>query len=268
MSARGTDDVSALPPVNDDTIRECDDRAFRAWPSEETLNLSGWIVRHAAQAGTRRINSVYPARMSEGIDLDVLVDQVEGRYAGYGLPTQFQISPASSPGGLDERLKDRGYQREAPTAVEWARCRDVRLNPGHQQHDNVDISENMSDDWAVAYRYSLLSDQELSARRAVIDRIKQPKALAKLTVNGETVSIGLGVYDTGWAGVFCMFTRPENRRRGYAHRVLNALTQWTVSNGGESMYLLVVEDNDVARTFYRERGFSPAYGYHYRAFSD
>jgi len=126
----------------------------------------------------------------------------------------------------------------------------------------VEVSEDMPDDWALAYRCRLVSDQGLSAWLAVIDRIKQPKALVKLTVKGETVSIGLGVYDTGWAEIFCTFTRPETRRKGYAYRALDTLAQ-----GGEFMYLQVEEDYDAARIFYRGKIFSPAYGYHYRTYS-
>lgn len=264
MSTRGTAGVSTLPPFNEHTIRECEDRAFRAWPGDEARDVSGWIVRHTAQASTRRVNSVYPSRISEGADLDELLEHVEGCYAGYCLPARFQISPASMPSGLDECLCERGYRREAPTAVEWSQCRDISLNRQTRATGQVDISEDMSDDWARTYRCSLESDEDFGARLAVIDRIKQPKALVSLTENGETLSMGLGVFDTGWAGIFCMFTRPESRRKGYAHHVLETLAQWTVSKGGECMYLQVEEENVAARTFYRSRGFFPAYGYHYR----
>jgi len=255
---------SACLSSNAESIRDCEDRAFRAWPGEGTKELSGWVLRHSAVAGTRRTNSAYPVRHTEEADLDGLVRSVETFYAEHDLPARFQLSPASVPAELDGFLDVRGYRKDAPTVVQWANTNDVSEKTPPQPNDHVVICDEMPDDWAHTYRQGLVSDEDLDARLSVIARIRQPKAFARVISEDQTISIGLGVYDSGWAGVFCMFTRLAARRRGAAHQVLGALAHWTLAQGGPYMYLQVEEENSVARTFYDGRGFYHAYGYHYR----
>lgn len=262
----GTDVVSELPPANEDTIRESEERVLRAWPAEGVLRQTGWVIRHDTRSTTRRTRSVYAGPVGDTVNIDVLIDQTETYYRNLGMPPRFQITSVSSPAGLDDVLADRGYVTEAPTGVAWATCQEVGAEDGSA--GEVFIREEISDDWADTYRFDLENDTDLIGRCAVIKRIRQPKALAEVRVGDEVVAVGLGVCDGGWTGVFCMYTKEQHRRKGHAQQILSALCQWTMAQGGAYMYLLVEDDNNMSWPLYQKRGFVRVYGYHYRTLLD
>jgi len=265
VNKTGSESAIALPPVNSDTISACEERAFRAWPAEGVLRQAGWSIRHDTRSTTRRTRSVLAGHLDETINVDVLLEQTEAFYGNLGLPARFQITPASCPNDLDARLDDRGYLTEAPTVVEWAICHEID-DPGVPSFD-IRVMDDASDDWLDTYRCGLAGDLDLNGRRAILKRIRQPKALVELWIGGVVASIGLGVFDSGWLGIFCMFTREEYRAKGYAYQVLGALCRWNLDQGGEYLYLQVEEDNPAARSLYEKYGFIHAYDYHYRTLS-
>ncbi len=266
MSDHGTGNGSALPPVNEDTIQECEDRAFRAWPAEGLHRLSGWVVRHATLSSTRRTNSVFAGSIDDTINLDALLRQVESFYGNMGISSRFQITPVSSPPDLDARLNERGYKAEGRSVVAWAQSRDVIIKSG-DAYDDVLFSTVMTDDWADIYAKSISATDGPGARLALFNRIRCQKVHVTALKDGVPASIGLGVFDGGWTGVFAMFTLPEFRRQGLAHGIVEALADWTNTVGGDHMYLQV-EENNASRSIYDRCGFQPVYQYHYRTLSE
>jgi len=263
VSAHGIDDGPALPIANEDTIRECEDRAFRAWPAESTHRLTGWVVRSATLSTTRRTNSVFAGPVDDSINLDALFRQVESFYGNMGIPPRFQITPVSSPIDLDARLDDRGYTAEGWSSVAWAQSSDVIIKSG-DTIDDVLISPTMTDEWADIYTKSISAADDPKARLALFNRIKCQKAHVTASKDGVPIAIGLGIFDSGWTGVFAMFTLPEFRRQGLAHGIVGALADWTQTLGGDHMYLQVEDSNDVSWSVYERCGFHPEYQYHYR----
>ncbi len=114
------------------------------------------------------------------------------------------------------------------------------------------------------YMEGISDDQEISRKSDLIKRISSNRILVQLMVDNEPISVGLGVYEAGWTGIFCMHTLNQYRRRGFAKTVLGALTRWGQGQGGAHMYLQVERDNPAARTFYEQCGYITRYGYHYR----
>ncbi|MBI3942698.1 MAG: GNAT family N-acetyltransferase [Chloroflexi bacterium] len=80
----------------------------------------------------------------------------------------------------------------------------------------------------------------------------------------SAASLGLGVYERGWIGIFSMATHPTYRRRGAATAVLRALADWGQSLGAKDAYLQVMESNITARRLYENIGFKNLYQYYYR----
>ncbi len=243
-------------------IKAAESHAFKAWPAEACVGLGGWVQRRTPGARTRRTNSVCANALSDGYDVDDLIIQVEAFSRLHNLLPRFQISPAVEPSDLDARLEARGYTLEAPTLVQWAKSTDVQnATPEAGDLHNVDTR---STGWNTVHRDASISDEDLSARNAIIDRITAKKALMLVEQDGQAAAIGLGVFEGGWCGIFCMHTLSLYRRRGLADRVLALLVDWTEQQGGTNLYLQVEQDNTIAQSFYAARGFTTAYGYHYR----
>ena len=65
-------------------------------------------------------------------------------------------------------------------------------------------------------------------------------------------------------GLYCMATRPDARRRGYANRVLRSLLAAGAAQGLDGYWLLVTAANPGARELYARAGFREAGRYLYR----
>ena len=65
-------------------------------------------------------------------------------------------------------------------------------------------------------------------------------------------------------GLYCMATRPDARRRGYASRILQALLREGDARGVGSYWLLVMASNAGARELYNRAGFRAVGRYLYR----
>lgn len=224
--------------------------------------MDGWTLRYTAQALTRRANSAYLSGDWRGTETDSLIDRVEAFYTALGRLSRFQVSPTAARHGFDRILQDRGYETEAPVLVQGVRCHDL-MTTG-ERHDKVVITDNLSPSWRKVYTRTITDPEDARGRLDIIGRIGAARALACIDHQGEPVSIGLGVLDEGWCGLFCMHTVPEFRRTGNADGILRAIANWAMRRSGHSLYLQVEEDNTGARAFYESRGFTTIYGYHYR----
>lgn len=231
------------------------------WPAVEHGSVEGWTLRFAAGV-TQRANSVLPLAAPD--DVDAAVAEVERRSAERWLNAIFQISPAAEPRDLDERLARRGYSVGTPTLVqvmdgnELQRFADVATDP------RVELAEKPDAEWL-----ELFWDQEgpVDAEdRAVSRQILggSPAVYAALRVEGRVEAIARMALVGGYGGMYCVLTRPEARRRGYARLVLEALLSEACGLGLEGLWLQVRESNVGAIVLYDALGFSTASNYHYR----
>jgi hypothetical protein len=91
------------------------------WPAKHTEPLGNWILR-ASGGVTRRANSVFTwGNFPEDSEW---LKQVESFYHSHGLPVYYHVSEAS-PDGLDAKLDQLGYQKDAPTIVMTAESKEV-----------------------------------------------------------------------------------------------------------------------------------------------
>lgn len=244
-------------------IRAVERRAARAWPATFVHNCHGWQLRHSPGVPNRRANSVLPNGGVPSDELDAAIDGAEMFYAERSLPSRFMISPAADPGDLDQRLADLGYWIEAPTDVQWAKASDIASI--EIAGDGLTILDSPSDEWMSVYMDEETDRKAIADKKRLIERIACRRALVCLQAGGKTVSVGLGVFDDGWTGAFCMHTLKEKRQCGYGRAVLSALARWSEINGAAHMYLQVERDNPNAQRFYERAGFVTRYGYRYRS---
>lgn len=245
-------------------IRELEALAVNAWPAAEVEELDGWRLRFSAGV-TRRANSVWPNAAGGRLPLAEKLAHVEQFYAERGCGARYQLCPAAQPADLDGILADRGYTRDALTAVQVAPLSTVLARTGPKATALVEIAECLDEAWFSTYCQSeAVGSPAAEVRRGILQRIAAPAAYALLRLEGQPAALGLGVLERGWLGLFCMATRPEFRRQGLAAAALHALAAWGQDQHATCAYLQVMENNAAARAVYARAGFETVYHYHYR----
>lgn len=247
------------PPI--DRIRLLEDIGADAWPAASTVWLEGW--RLSLDAGvTRRANSALPNTVQPVRDADALIDEVERRYRARCLCPCFKLTAACEPADLDRRLERRGYGSEGHSLVLVADIRKVR--PMNAPEVAIILDDRPTGAWLDACWPAAQYASERSARQAIVERLKLPRAFALARRGGAPAGAALAVADRGWAGLTAVRTLPEQRRRGIAQCLLGALAGWATAQAMDRLYLQVERDNLPARRLYAGLGFAEAYSYHYR----
>lgn len=244
--------------------------AARAWPAWSVEVAGGWLLRHTPEVTPRRSNSVLPL-LRDGAprppdELASLHKLVEAFYARCGQPVLYQVSPLQAQQALDGFLDDRGYAVTGATAVLAAPVERVWRRTIPQIDLHVTIAPRPTHAW-VDHWAEIGTRQETDAIVCrVLYRIRQPAVAgyALAWLEGCPVGVGMAVAEQGWAGIFCMATRLQARRRGVARGVLHNLAYWAVTRGAERLYLQVGEGNVPARTLYERAGFTCSHCYHHR----
>jgi GNAT superfamily N-acetyltransferase len=128
----------------------------------------------------------------------------------------------------------------------------------------MSVVEGVTPGWLAAWAAIEGRPDAAATRRLVLARIGPPAGFAAAARDGEVVGVGLVVAERGWAGLFCMATRPGDRRRGVATAVAGRAAGWAARRGARQLYLQVEEDNQPALRLYGRLGFRPSHHYHYR----
>jgi GNAT superfamily N-acetyltransferase len=184
---------------------------------------------------------------------------VEDFYARLRTRALVQMTPADTLAGLDAELARRGWSAEGATDVLVAEATAVLARTDGA---GVAIAPRRDARWVAAWAACEGRTDADEHARQVLARIEPPTAYA-LAPGGA--GVGLAVSERGWAGLFCVATAPEARRRGVASAVLHALARWAAGQGARGIYLQVERDNAPAHALYARTGFSRSHGYHYRA---
>lgn len=245
------------------TAAELDQVASRGWPAVDTLEIDGWLAR-AAQGVTRRANSVLTA--GEVKDADAAIGAVESFYGERDLPVSFQISDASSPPELADRLAQRGYRREGETLTQVAIAGDVAAELASIPAEalaSVGVTDEPDPEWITMWwsvdGRGTLAD--LGTARSIMTGV--PAIYA--TIRDETgVSAGGRLAIVGeWGALFSLVVRPNARRQGLATRVLAALVAEAETRGVTKLCLQVLATSHGALAFYESLGFVTASHYRY-----
>jgi GNAT superfamily N-acetyltransferase len=240
-------------------VAEVEKVAFRAFPADVEVAHGGWRLRYTRGARNRRVNSATtpPTRPA---DIDADLDAVEGFYRERSADSIVRVL-STSPPEIDEIAAHRGYQSEAVTLVMTA-----PVVPHPTPHATV--TEAPASAWLEAKRtLSGMTDHELIDWRRRLAGVTGAVGFASVATKATAVSIGLGVVDDGWLGVFDVMTHPGHRRLRHASEVTAAILDWSGGHGARAAYLQVTDVNEPALRLYDSFDFREAYRYWYRRYS-
>jgi GNAT superfamily N-acetyltransferase len=218
----------------------------RAWPALRTANIDGWLWRSSG-GGSQRANSVSTVDFT-GNDPERAVRQAEALYHAAGQPARFQIFDETSPSGLADFLRARGYRCCEPTVTMFKRVGPVG------ESAEVERRVHAWNGWQDAYLGEISESRRVVAAE-ILTRIPVPRAFFGLRRGGEIVSTALCVAGCGCAVVECVTTRVDARRQGAARAVLTVVEHWAALQEVDWLGLQVVAGNTAAVPLYRRLGF-------------
>jgi ribosomal protein S18 acetylase RimI-like enzyme len=261
-----------------EAIPELDVLMDAAWPAPDRELSGGWVLR-AADGVTQRANSIWPRSEPLGRrdERPAALRAARAWYRARRLPVIFQVFDTPGSSALNAVLDEEGFTRQAETLV-MVRTADVAVAAGGDAPEpgaGVEITEYPSAEWLDLW-WSVEGRggaAELETARAILtgcpalyglvrDDDGGPAAVGRLAVvpGGTAVPGAAG----SWGGLYCMATRPDARRRGYASRVQQALFSAGAARGLAGYWLLVMASNSVARKLYSRAGFREVSRYCYR----
>lgn len=254
-----TPPATAAPfsPVDPETIRALEERAFNAWPARQSVLQGGWVFRLSG-GFTKRANSVNA--IEAGASFSGVRAAAEALYACHGLPPVFRISPLAHP-DADQELADAGYTHFDPSLVMATTGLDAA-----QAHACVQIETTPTAAWLDGFAAANgVQVKNHAFHHAMVHAIALPCAFASLRDGaGQTIGFGLAVLERGAIGLYDIVVDPALRGQGHGRGLVCALLQWGRDVGAGSAYLQVRAVNGVARSLYAGLGFAEVYQYHYR----
>jgi GNAT superfamily N-acetyltransferase len=183
----------------------------------------------------------------------------------------FQVFDSSGSSALNAVLDEEGFTRQSETLI-LVRSSDLAVAAGGDAPKpgaGVDITEYPSAEWLDLW-WSVDGRggaAELETARAILTGCPALYALVRADDGGPAAVGRLAVVPGAagnWGGLYCMATRPDARRRGYATRVQQALFSAGAAKGLAGYWLLVMASNTAARELYSRAGFSEVSRYCYR----
>ncbi len=256
MTEAGTECTLAL-------VRQIEERAFNAWPAEQTWLMGGWVLR-LASGYTKRANSLNALQPEVRVE-DVLA-HARGLCSARGLPLILRVTPLAGDATC-RSLADAALGRADDSLVLT-----VGLPLAGQIASGGDgvgatlvLKPRVDAAWIAGYGAAVGGGSaHAEAHRRLLEAIPAPAAFACLSMDGEPAAFGVAVVERGMAGVFEVATLPSARRRGAARALMLGLLAWAHDQGCRTAYLQVGADNAGAIHLYRQLGFAEAYRYHYR----
>lgn len=235
-----------------------------AWPAADTEALGPWLLR-ASGGPTHRGNSVATASAAPAPDdaeLTRWVDAAERWYEARGRAPMFQVGPCAAP-ALDTLLSARGYVVEGPAITQSAAPDDVLARCLATRETVVERAPSGAwlDVAGRASRFASTYDVFLGFLARLGERARYVSARDE---GGHIGSTCLCVVSSGRVGIYAMFTRDAERRRGGALSMLRAAAQLAHVEGAAELYLQVERENAGARALYERAGFHDEFAYHYR----
>lgn len=252
----------------DAQITLLEELSLNAWPGHHTFLYDGWLLRFS-EGYTQRANSINPLYPGHEPDLTRKIKVCEEWYASKGLPTIFKLTAASIPSNLDEVLDSMGYAKIEPVGVQTVALGDLQSFLGDTTPANNEfhlIQENqLKPDWLLAWLHlTNISIGHWANVEKLLGNILPAHCFLRLENAGQTVAVGLAVYERGYVGLFDIVTNPAFQRQGWGKRLVIELLRWGQSQGATTAYLQVTTTNTAALQLYAALGFREVYRYWYR----
>jgi ribosomal protein S18 acetylase RimI-like enzyme len=237
-----------------------------AWPAPDRGEAGGWVLRAAAGV-TQRANSIWPRLEPNGTPHDrrALLRDARAWYRSRRLPVIFQVFDNAGSAALNAVLDEEGFTRQSETLIL------VRGAGGDTPAPDaaVELSAEPTDEWLrLWWSVDGRGDEDsLATARGILEGCPSLYALVR---DDDGVPAGVGrlalplVGERNRGGLYCMATRPDARRRGYASLILQILLRAGEERGLDGYWLLVTAANPGARELYARSGFQEAGRYLYR----
>ena len=241
---------------------QVEEASLRAWPAFREERLGPWLLRFG-NGYTKRANSATLTLAAKSMDPLSTVGACEERYRAAGLRPCLRLPSFATPTRVDALLERNGYELLNGTEVLVLPLEAVSRSDGASVV-SVDV-----DAWIAAFAaFSGSNRVETGKHKEVLAAIRQPLIFAAIPHEGEIVSCGLGVHDSGLFGIVDIVTAPEHRRQGHGRQLIQGMLNWAFAKGARCAYLQVVEGNVPARRLYARLGFRDLHRYWYRAPAD
>lgn len=151
-------------------------------------------------------------------------------FEGKGLPWAWQIGPASGPTDLGERLVAAGLVHSHSTPG-------MGIDLRHYSAPPVDVLEVVDETSLGTWVEAALAAFGMPSEFAVMFTAlyspdnSQPIRYFYAVEDGKAVSTSMVFYGAGVAGIYCVGTIPEARKRGHGEKVMHACMQAALGDG-------------------------------------
>ncbi len=240
-------------------VRRLEAAGFRDWPSTISIYDGAWLIRLTASHPAKRLNSINPLDPSDHHNMDRRIQSAMRRFAAYGRPATFRLSPLASP-EVDRRLDDLGWARFGSSCVMHLNLTRVDLSGSLIHIPTKDMNRFVSATMSIrAFDASLRP-----GITEIISSIRAETGLFLTEAEGKPVSTAIVAHEGDLAGLFEIGTIDGERRKGHARTVITAALKWARSRGARRAWLQVEHENHEAVKLYSSMGFRKVYHYHYR----
>ena len=242
-------------------IQEIETAAFNACPAQNQSILAGIVIR--SNGGfTKRANSATLLADSNENTM-CLIETCESYFAAKGQPGIFRLLSVFDVQKSDRHLRDKGYGVVEPTNVMLQKMASV--NTSETSIERLPLPEWIETFYQISEDDDGFRQQHLS----MCQNITSPYFAAVIrNKQNNVVSMGLGVVENGYFGIFNIVTNKGYKQQGYSYRLITGLFNWAKSIQAHTAYVQVRQANTAAVNLYRKLGYAVAYHYWYRVGGD
>jgi ribosomal protein S18 acetylase RimI-like enzyme len=240
-------------------IRLLEELSLNALPALQTIFYDGWLLRFAGDYSNRAnsVQTLYPSTL----DLDEKIACCEAAYAARGKKAVFKLTSAAEPPELAAALERHGYAAGRRTSMQTLALKGLAFEGSGAA---VEIEDAVTESWLQDYHHLTgVEARHLPTVGRMLDNLTPKAGFFRLKLNGGTASIGLGVLENGYVGLYDIGTEPSQRNRGLATQMVRHILHWAQANGAHTAYLQVMPINAPALHLYEKLGFREVYQYWY-----
>lgn len=225
----------------------------------QQAKIEGWLIR-LSPGKAKRSRCVNPLAAGT-IALDDLLARCKASFCAADLPLIIRITPFSQPPDIDAQLEAKGYfSFDAADVMVLENLPAVsRETTPLQALDAAAYAELVG-----TLRTSTAIEIAAQAERVAASPVPY-QGFALRDAAGTLLACGQMAWEGTIAGLYDVFTPPEQRGQGHGRRLCEALLQQAAKDGATEAYLQVGSDNEFAKRLYAKLGFRFAYRYHYRS---
>jgi ribosomal protein S18 acetylase RimI-like enzyme len=239
--------------------RHLEELTLNAWPALTNLLFDGWVLSFS-EGYTRRANSIHPLYPST-LPLADKIATCAAAYAAHAQETVFKLTSGAHDAELDATLERLGYASAGTSSVQIADLSALELPPDL----SVVVRSELEDAWLADFnRLSGTPERFHPTMQRMLAKIAPAHAFASISVDGQSVALGLAVAERGYVGLFDIVVDATVRNQGLGRRLVAGLLHWAREHGATQAHLAVVADNAPALHLYARLGFKETYRYWYR----